>query len=892
MREQDPAGYGRIEDLLRRLGQVPCASPTGVALRNGVLGEFLEILRAGTAGGPIDHIWMLELIAKARRICTGDPTWISQLDVFEANALMFELTARSAEDTARMIWSTIDQTLAGRDPDDPHSIALLLNRLTVGAQRASVGDLGWLENLDAELADVQRRVPPGPMEQLLEVARAMVVLMLMLHRDGIDAVAGELDRVSALIDALPGDIVGKDVLRDLLRPLAAGVGRGRMAPIGGRSYVAAEDERLTRLIDATVRSQRAVVNRDATLLGSVLTEVRALVREAEAADLSDPALPAYWMTLGALISEHASVYQQLRPQEPAQREAIEWLQRARDGCGGAGHPLWALAGGRLATAYRLAGERATSRTMGRVALRGQAWSVLLQSGLDAAAWTAKDAVEEAVEVARWCIEDRDLHGAVGALDAGRGLVLHAASVATDVPAMLRTRGLGDLAERWEADDAGSWSTGDARRWTASTTRSEALTALVGPVDATGVTTAGAGAFHLLDPPPVGRIVAALETVGATALVYLVLGEDGRPGHAVVVGRTGRLDARPLPRLIAGDGEPLGRYLRAYEQRQRDGEAGRREWADALADVSRWAGPAVVGPVLETCHGLGLGRTPHLVLVPMGSTGLVPWHAAMLPGGRPALESAIFSTVPSARVLVEVAGRAPVRPGGTALIVGDPDGSLPAARAEADAVATFHPAATRLGRPTGPSQQPATPGLVLRWIFDRTAKDRSMVHLACHGVVEPGSVVGSYLQLDGGQRLSARQLLERVQRRPAAGGGEADLGLVVLSACNTNAATRSYDEAFTLSTAFVLAGARSVIGTLWRLPDTGATAGLMCLVHHHLSDRGMRPAEALRAATLCMLDPARRRALPAGALPAGLRSELESITGADRAIWAAAVHIGF
>jgi CHAT domain-containing protein len=68
--------------------------------------------------------------------------------------------------------------------------------------------------------------------------------------------------------------------------------------------------------------------------------------------------------------------------------------------------------------------------------------------------------------------------------------------------------------------------------------------------------------------------------------------------------------------------------------------------------------------------------------------------------------------------------------------------------------------------------------------------------------------------------------------------------VTLAARTTHRAGRAYVEAVTLSTAFLVAGAGTAIGSLWQVPDDG-TARLMVAFHDNLAGRGLPPRAALR-----------------------------------------------
>lgn len=86
----------------------------------------------------------------------------------------------------------------------------------------------------------------------------------------------------------------------------------------------------------------------------------------------------------------------------------------------------------------------------------------------------------------------------------------------------------------------------------------------------------------------------------------------------------------------------------------------------------------------------------------------------------------------------------------------------------------------------------------------------------------------------------------------------NIELVVLSACESGKGERISGEGpWGILGAFHAAGARNVVGGLWRVSDR-ATAKLMSEFYRHLGQDGMTPLEALRAAQLTM---AREATLP-------------------------------
>jgi CHAT domain-containing protein len=169
--------------------------------------------------------------------------------------------------------------------------------------------------------------------------------------------------------------------------------------------------------------------------------------------------------------------------------------------------------------------------------------------------------------------------------------------------------------------------------------------------------------------------------------------------------------------------------------------------------------------------------------------------------------------------------------------------------------------------------------VAAWLADDGAG--TVLHAACHGTVEvgTGSADTSYLLLAGGSRFAAEDLIRTAARRRTRG-----IALAVLAACSSGVPGRGYDEAFSIATAFLTAGTRTVVSALWKVPDTTGTSVLMFLFHHLLRTRG--PADALRDAQLWMLDPGRD--VP-DEMPASLRAGLDE--PADVAAWAGFTHTG-
>ncbi|MEU7516108.1 CHAT domain-containing protein [Streptomyces sp. NPDC042898] len=590
-----------------------------------------------------------------------------------------------------------------------------------------------------------------------------------------------------------------------------------------------------------------------------------------------------------------------------------------------------------------------AREAGIAALREAASVVLLQAAAEAALQMARTASDRALQIARWCLADGDLRGALEALELGRGQVLHAATTTSDLPALLREAGRADLAAEWDqgpvvagvagvvADLGTLLDSSDSLLGTLAEgmepplpddLRQRALTALARSGAGTALTT----------PPTPEEIGTTLRAAGADALVYLLPpggaellpADAGSGGVAVVVTRDGEVDTVALGLLRRRGLDVLTAYREAHRERQtaleaaaaasasvddpddpdapdapdcwtdaadgadaadRARKAAHARWSAALAELCDWAGPVVMAPLLRSPLIRAAGPEPHLVLVPFGELGGIPWHAAVLSsglrhGGRPvrAVERTVLSYAASARQLQVVTRRPRLPLKASPVIVGNPDESLPGAATEARQIhAAIYREGLLLGRVRG-AKGPGTPAEVLSALPGRERSGASVLHLACHAWPSAVSPLDACLALAGSHEeraapLSVRVILEQARGRPA----EAPGGLVVLDACVSDHLAGDFDESLTLSTAFLAAGATGVVGSRWEVED-GPT-GLIMYVFHDRLRHGVPLARALRETQLWLLDPDRR--LPDG-MPRAVADILHDADPAAPELWAAFV----
>ncbi len=121
----------------------------------------------------------------------------------------------------------------------------------------------------------------------------------------------------------------------------------------------------------------------------------------------------------------------------------------------------------------------------------------------------------------------------------------------------------------------------------------------------------------------------------------------------------------------------------------------------------------------------------------------------------------------------------------------------------------------------------------------------IVHLATHGLLDERTGMGSAIALAPSESddgwLSAAEIFDL----------SLDAELVVLSACNTGQGKITGDGVIGLSRSFLSAGAKSLIVSLWMVPDA-PTADLMTAFYQHFQEN-FDKARALRQAMLTTME---------------------------------------
>jgi CHAT domain-containing protein/tetratricopeptide (TPR) repeat protein len=284
----------------------------------------------------------------------------------------------------------------------------------------------------------------------------------------------------------------------------------------------------------------------------------------------------------------------------------------------------------------------------------------------------------------------------------------------------------------------------------------------------------------------------------------------------------------------------------------------------------------------------------VVLVPHGPLHALSFASLCSADGRYLVEGHALASAPSISVLglLEVSARRWTIEGASLLLVANPvpppelAGGLPAlpgTEREVEAIARLFPKSqVELLRGEG-AWEDRVRALAPRF---------GILHLATHGVVRDDDPFESWLLLAGA--APAPGVSATASGASAAGAGsdgrwtareiaveQLNAGLVVLSACNTGLGKVTGDGVVGLSRAFLVAGASSLVASLWRVSDVVASFQMEAFYRAlRAGDRG--PAAALREAQL-----ATRRALREGRL----RAEDGRALPDHPALWAPFVVIG-
>jgi CHAT domain-containing protein len=266
----------------------------------------------------------------------------------------------------------------------------------------------------------------------------------------------------------------------------------------------------------------------------------------------------------------------------------------------------------------------------------------------------------------------------------------------------------------------------------------------------------------------------------------------------------------------------------------------------------------------------VAKKEHLIIVPDGRLHLLPFDALVDGSGRYLINSHTITYAPSASAIYLLNSMTPHQPAQRALLgvggipydqaaeinklakmrgyTNDALPNLPASKEEVLAAgAAVHAGANTLL--IGPSATKSA--------FEHSNLDqRAIIHLAVHGVANEKHPDRAALILLSNSPSEDDGILEASEIVHL----HTNADLVVLSACDTAVGSLQGEEGIAnLSLAFMLAGAKNVVSTLWSIDDTSALY-LMKRFYAHLAERNT-VAHALTAAKRDMLKTYGAQAIP-------------------------------
>ncbi|MCA9783125.1 MAG: CHAT domain-containing protein [Candidatus Cloacimonetes bacterium] len=219
-------------------------------------------------------------------------------------------------------------------------------------------------------------------------------------------------------------------------------------------------------------------------------------------------------------------------------------------------------------------------------------------------------------------------------------------------------------------------------------------------------------------------------------------------------------------------------------------------------------------------------TKRLFVVSHGALHRLPFASLEDSTATPIIGRMALIQVPSLALLDWCRQLSPVD--GPGLVLAEPvDSGLEFAALEAQAM-----------RASWPSMLVKQGPLAEEALIEEDSQPRRFRHFSCHGVMDPLSPAASGLLLTPGRGADGRLSATEISTL------DLPTGLVMLSACDTGLGrSQGGDEVAGLPRAFIVAGAREVVSSLWKVDDL-STAVLVKHFYRNLA-AGKDSAEALR-----------------------------------------------
>lgn len=224
----------------------------------------------------------------------------------------------------------------------------------------------------------------------------------------------------------------------------------------------------------------------------------------------------------------------------------------------------------------------------------------------------------------------------------------------------------------------------------------------------------------------------------------------------------------------------------------------------------------------------IAQSSTLILIPSGRLNTLPFASLMTDSGEPLVERHHLVSLAKATDFMKIAGSQPKQVVGLVAFA-NATLDLPAAQKEGEEIKKIYP-----------DSKLFVGGQANRDNLLKFAPGADILHLATHGLSDPVDSLNNYLALSENGKLTQEEIFNLELDETT---------LVTLSACNTALSdTTEYEFVASIAEAFWLAGARSVVASVWAVDDQ-STELLMTEFYRGIKQDGLSKAEALQRAQL-------------------------------------------
>ena len=249
----------------------------------------------------------------------------------------------------------------------------------------------------------------------------------------------------------------------------------------------------------------------------------------------------------------------------------------------------------------------------------------------------------------------------------------------------------------------------------------------------------------------------------------------------------------------------------------------------------------IAPILDLING------DELIIVPDGPLWLAPFAALLNPFSKYLCESFKVRIIPSLTSLKIIAHCPKFLSSSGALVVGDPDMSE-VTNSQGDQILEQLPFARQEAQMIGQilNTAPLTGKLATKFEVLKQISSVAVVHIAAHGRMETGEIALSPNPERESQTPAEEDYMLTIADVMSV---KLRAKLVVLSCCHSGRGEIKAEGVVGIARAFIGAGARSVLVSLWAIDDE-ATLGFMKNFYHNLVE-GRSASESLNRAMKCL-----------------------------------------